>query len=185
MRALAAVFIITLACLAGCSSRKAYNQVFSEQTTISGNARTFAAPPEETLRAVIGTLVQRGFNIDQTDRQIGLIKATRNLQDPNNSKLSYLLTATASVWASSNGAGSVVRLSANEQQFMHSSKHNWVPILGPLIIPMPGKTYQTTVTKEGTITDASFYNDFFAAVQQTLATEAIPAPAIASAVKPQ
>jgi hypothetical protein len=180
MKTLGTVIVLTLAALAGCSSQKAYNQVFSERTALAGNTHTFAAPPATALRAVLGTLVERGFSIEQTDSQMGLIRASRNLQDPNNAKLSYLLAATASVWASADGVSSVVRLSASEQQIMHSSKHNWVPLLGPLIIPMPGKTYQTTVTKEGTITDSEFYGDFFAAVQQTLAAE-MKSPAVVSA----
>jgi hypothetical protein len=175
------VLIVTLAVTAGCASQKAYNQVFSERTAIVGNSHSFAAAPDDVLRAVIGTLVQRGFSIEQTDLKMGLIKATRNLQDPNHAKVSYLLSATASVWAPADGSGSVARLAASEQQVMHSSKHNWVPILGPLIIPMPGKTYQTTVTKEGTITDSEFYADFFAAVQQTLAGETVRSALTAAA----
>jgi hypothetical protein len=192
MKSVTTVLVLSLACIAGCASQRAYNEVFSEQTAIAGNTHSFAAAPADTLRAVVGTLVQRGFSIEQTDQQMGLVKATRNLQDPKDAKLSYLLTATASVWAAANGGGTVVRLSASEQQVTHSSKHNWVPIIGPLMIPMPGRTYQTTVTKEGTITDGGFYQDFFAAVQQTLAyetnpvtpTRSGPAPSVAATPAP-
>ena len=183
MRAPRAAFILVLAILSGCASHRAYNDVFSEQTAIAGTAHTFTASAADTLRAVVGTFVQRGFSIDQTDGQMGLIKATRNLQDPKDAKLSYLLTATASIWPAANGAGTVVRLSANEQQVTHSSKHNWVSLIGPIMMPMPGRTYQTAVTKEGTVTDTGFYRDFFAAVQQTLAGETTAA--VASATQPE
>ena len=76
--ALSVSIIYVGACLVGCASSPGYESAFSEKQAIAGNSHTFQATKDATFRAVTGTLVEKGFNIDQTDAAMGIIKATRN-----------------------------------------------------------------------------------------------------------
>jgi hypothetical protein len=155
--------------LAGCATPKGYDNAFSDKSALNGNAHSFSAAPEQTFRAATGTLVQRGFTIEQTDGAMGLIRATRNLQDQKDKKLSYNIIATAYVTSAPAGRGSVVTVSASQQTVLHRQTHHWTGIIGPIAIPT-SKEYQTVVTAEGSIGDAGFYKDFFAAMEQNLLT---------------
>jgi hypothetical protein len=167
--------------LVACSAPKGYDAAFSDKTAVAGNSHAYAAAPEQVFRSVAAVFVQRGFAIEQTDSTLWMIKATRDLQDPNNKKVSYNVMVTAFVAAAA-ARGSTVSLSASQQTVLHNKSHNWVPILGPLMIPT-SSSYQTVVAKEGGITETNFYSDFFAAVEQNLATTtavpiATPAPVV-------
>jgi hypothetical protein len=163
------------ACLAGCASSRGYETAFSEKQAIAGNSHTFQAARDPTFRAVTGTLVQKGFNIDHTDEAMGIIKATRNYEDPKDAETNYHITATAYVSASADG-GTIVTLSASQQTVLYRHGHSWtlLPLLP--IIPIPtGRKFETVTTGEGGITAGSFYTEFFAAVEHTLASTA-PGP---------
>lgn len=167
--------ICLAACLAGCASSHGYDTAFSEKQSIAANSHAFQAAKDPTFRAVTGTLVLKGFSIDQTDEAMGIIKATRSYQDPKDAETNYHITATAYVNASSD-AGTIVTLSASQQTLLYRHGHSWtlLPLLP--IIPIPtGRKFETVTTGEGGITAGSFYTDFFAAVEKTLASTA-PAP---------
>src|SRR5579872_1782378 len=87
--------IVVAALVAGCSASRGYESAFSEKQAIEGNSHTYPMPTEVTFRAVTGTLVQQGFNLDQSDAATGLIKATRNYTDPKSPDTNYHITATA------------------------------------------------------------------------------------------
>ena len=81
MKALGVLFAIGAMGLAGCAATRGYNGALSDKAAPSGNAQRIAATPERAFRAAAGTLVQRGFTVEQADSAMGLIKASRNLQD--------------------------------------------------------------------------------------------------------
>jgi hypothetical protein len=160
-----------VACLAACGGSRGLDKAITDsKTAVQGNSHSFHAPPDVTLHVVAGTLVQKGFAIEQADATMGLIKATRSLQDPNDPDTTYRLSATAYVSAAPDAQGSVVTLAASQQTVLYRKGHSWtmLPILP--IIPIPtGKKYETVVTGEGSIVGATFYTDFFAAIEQGLA----------------
>jgi len=166
-----------LVCVTACSTSRGYEGAFSEATNIQGNSHSFQASREQTFRAVTGTLVQKGFNIDQTDSGMGLIKATRNYADPKKPDTNYHITATAYVSESLATRGSLVTLSASQQTVLYRKMHSWsmLPIV-PIPIPT-GRKFETVTTGEGGIVSSGFYGDFFAAVGEALArTSTTPAP---------
>jgi hypothetical protein len=182
--------VACLAGVAGCGGSRGIDKALAEdkeKTPVApGNSHSFDAPVELTLRIVAGTLVQKGFSIEQADSNMGFIKATRNMPDPKDANTNYHISATAYVSAQHSGRVSLVTLSVSEQTVLHRSGHSWstLPLL-PLPIPIPtGKTYETVVTGEGTLKGDTFYNDFFAAVQQGLASASeFAAPTLADAAK--
>src|ERR1700732_4727800 len=135
MKALGVLFAIGAMGLAGCAATRGYNGALSDKAAPSGNAHRFAAAPERAFRAPAGTLVQRGFTVEQADSAMGLIKASRNLQDPKNSKVSYSIIATAYVVAVPDSADSTIMLSASQETVLTRQTHHWTGILGPLAIP--------------------------------------------------
>lgn len=170
------------AVLAGCATPSGYNTAFSEKGALPSNSHHFDAPMEQTFRAAASALVQRGFNIDQADPGLGLIKASRNLDDPKDQNVSYLVTSTAYITSSPQSPGSLVTVSAAQQTVMHHSSHNWAS-LGPIPLPIPtGTNYQTVVTGEGGVKDPNFYTAFFALIDQNLGNSSSDALA-ASAFK--
>jgi hypothetical protein len=62
-----------------------------------------------------------------------------------------------------------VTLSASQQTILHRKWHTWWHLLWIIPLFPTGTEYQTIVTKEGNITDAAFYNDFFAALEKNIA----------------
>jgi hypothetical protein len=158
-----------LGSLTACTTSSRYEGAFAKATSIQGNSHTFQATPDQTLRAVTGTLVAKGFNIDQTDGAMGLIKATRNYSDPKAPDTNYHITATAYVSESPADQGSVVTLSASQQTVLYRKMHSWsmLPIV-PIPIPT-GRKFETVTTGEGAIVSSGFYADFFAAVDEALA----------------
>src|SRR6266480_3671419 len=83
--------------LAGCASQNAYQQAFSDKTAMAGNNHTFEAPADRTLRTVKQALVKQNFNVDRADTTTGLVKASRSLQDPTDSEVSYDVGVSADV----------------------------------------------------------------------------------------
>jgi hypothetical protein len=169
-----------LACLTACGTSPRYEGAFSKATSIPGNSHTFRAAPDQTLRAVTGTLVSKGFNIDQTDSTMGLIKATRNYSDPKKPDINYHITATAYVSESPADRGSIVTVSASQQTVLYRKMHSWsmLPIV-PIPIPT-GRKFETVTTGEGGIVSSAFYDDFFAAVDEVLARTSTPGAARAA-----
>jgi|SRR5579859_5510131 len=174
-----------LASSAGCGTSRGYEGAFADTAKIQGNSHTYQVSRDQTFRAVAGTLVEQGFNIDQTDGAMGLIKATRNFADPKKPDTNYHITATAYV-SESGGAGSIVTLSASQQTVLYRKMHSWsmLPIV-PIPIPT-GRKFETVTTGEGGIVSSGFYGDFFAAVDRALARAGTPgASRVASDSAPQ
>jgi len=179
--------VVIGAALSGCADDRSYKNAFSDKHGIPDSSHRFAAPPEQILQAVKFTLVQEGFIIEELDPVGGLVKAARDLADEKNSKLSYNVRTTVVVSPEPSGQAAVVTMAANQQTVTHDSSHNWIPLLGPIIVPLPGKKYSTTVTGEGTITDRGFYSDFYVAVERNLQAQrqaAAPASGAVAAAAP-
>jgi hypothetical protein len=161
-----------IACLAACGTSRGVDKALTDdKSVVQGNSHEFRAPPDMTLRVVTGTLVQKGFAIEQADAAMGLIKASRNLTDPRDPNLNYHVSATAYVRAAQDGDGSVVSLAASQQTVLYRKGHTWTMLPLLPIFPIPtGNKYETVVTGEGSILQGNFYHDFFTAVEQGLAT---------------
>lgn len=160
----------TLMCLVACATSSADKALTDTKSAVHGNTRTFQAPRDLTLRVVTGTLVEKGFAIEQTDLAMGLVKATRNLTDPKDPNTNYHVTATAYVSSGPDGRTSVVDVAASQQTVLYRHGHSWtlLPLLP--IIPIPtGRKFETVVTGEGSIQEGNFYTEFFNAVERGLA----------------
>jgi hypothetical protein len=173
---LCAAVICVTAALTGCSTSRGYESAFSDKQSLQGNSHTVQATATQTFGAVTGTLVQKGFNIEQADADTGLIKATRNYSDPKNPNTNYHIVATAYVSALSAKQSTLVTLSASQQTVLYRKGHSWTMLPLLPIIPIPtGKKFETVTTGEGGIVSSVFYDDFFAALERTLAAEVTPA----------
>jgi hypothetical protein len=172
MKTIARLAIVTAAaCLAACAGSRGVDKAFADnKSAVQGNSHSVHAPPDMTLRVVTGTLVQKGFAIEQADSAMGLIKASRNLTDTKNPDTNYHVSATAYVSAASDGDGSVISLAASQQTVLYRKRHSWTMLPLLPIIPIPtGRKYETVVTGEGSILRGNFYAEFFAAVDRNLA----------------
>jgi hypothetical protein len=173
MEAIARFAIIAAAALlAACAGSRGAEKAFSDsKSEVRGNSHSFDAPPELTMRVVTGTLVQKGFAIEQTDSAMGLVKATRNLTDPKDPDTNYHVTATAYVSKGPGGGGSVVSLAASQQTVLYRHGHTWTMLPLLPIFPIPtGRKFETVVTGEGSILEGNFYAEFFDAVERGLAS---------------
>ena len=112
-----------VALLAGCASDNAYQHAFSEKSSINGSHRDFSAPAEITLRTAKQTLVRQGFTIEHIDATSGVIKATRNYQDPKDKDVSYNINATIDVGPDAAPSSSMVTLAASQQTVLHREWH--------------------------------------------------------------
>jgi ABC-type oligopeptide transport system substrate-binding subunit len=155
------------AILAGCGGQQGYRKAFSEQTALSNNSRSFEVPTDKALRTVKQTLVRQGFTIEQADTSTGLIKAVRNMQDKDDNDVSYNINITADITETTD-KGSAVTLAASQQTVLHRKWRTWWHLLWIIPIFPTGTEYQTVVTREGNVTDAAFYEDFFAAIEKAL-----------------
>jgi hypothetical protein len=183
MKAIVRVALTAAAsCLAACAGSRGVDKAFTDsKSAVQGNSHTFRASPEMTLRVVTGTLVQKGFAIEQVDSAMGLIKASRNLTDPKDANTNYHISATAYVSADADIEGSVVSLAASQQTVLYRKGHTWTMLPLLPIIPIPtGKKYETVVTGEGSILQGDFYADFFAAVERGLTNAALGATRLAA-----
>lgn len=159
---------VAVAALAGCAGQVGYQKAFSAQTAPVGNKHTFAQPPPQVFGTVKRTLVQQGFSIEQSDLANGLLKATRNLQDPSDKDVSYNVNVSVDVTADSAAEASIVTLAASQQTILHREWHTWWHLLWIIPLFPTGTEYQTVVTKEGNVTDQGFYQDFFTAIEKEL-----------------
>lgn len=157
-----------VAALSGCASDKAYQKAFSDKAALMGNSKAFAAPANQTVRMVKQTLVHQGFTVHQADMTGCLIKATRSYQNPSDVTISYNIDLTVNIMTSDAGDTTDVLLGTSKQTVLHRESHDWWHLLWVIPLFPIGTEYQTVVIKEGNVTDAFFYNDFFAAVDRNL-----------------
>jgi hypothetical protein len=167
-----------LLALGGCATQSGYQSALAQHTALTGNSRTFRAPPDQTFSSAKLTLVRQGFTIENADLQTGLIKATRNLQDKEDENVSYNVVASVDITPTSSArTESIVTASASQQTVLHREWHTWWHLLWILPLIPTGTEYQTVVTKEGNITEPGLYNDLFAAMEKDLQSRPAAEPA--------
>jgi len=126
----------------------------------------------ETFNSVKTTFVRQGFTVESADSATGLIRATRDIPDVSDRQLTHDITASVDISGRSNGDQTQVALAATERTVLHREGQSWWRLFGVIPVFPNGKEYQTVVTGEASVTEPAFYNDFFAAVEKTLASEA-------------
>jgi hypothetical protein len=147
----------------GCAGPAGHQMAFSDKTALVGNSKQLDLTVPQAIRVTKQVLVHQGFSIDNIDLSSGLIKASRNFQDPAIPEQSYNITTSAYIF--DNGPQAVsLTLSASQQTILHRQWTTWWHLLWIIPIIPTGTEYQTVVTKEGNITDPVFYTDFFTAI---------------------
>lgn len=158
-----ALALLAVAAFSGCAAPGGHQMAFSDKTALVGNSKQMDLTVPQTIRVTKQVLVHQGFNIESVDAASGLVKASRNFQDPVKPELSYNITASAYIF--DNGPQSTsLTMSASEQTTLHREWTTWWHLLWIIPIIPTGTEYQTIVTKEGNITDPVFYTDFFTAI---------------------
>jgi hypothetical protein len=156
-----AFFVLVIMMVSGCSStQQGYQKAFDSQHSLTQNQSAFSQSPESIFKIVKQTFVQQGFTIESADVKSGIIKAIRNMEDKENSEISYNIHASADI-SEIAGAETNVALAASQQTILHRSSTTWWHLLWILPIIPTGTEYQTLVIKEGNITEPAFYTDFF------------------------
>ena len=149
-------------------------------TALSGHSQRVGAPVERTLPAVLDGLAQLGFSIDQTDKRIGFVTATRFVRDAKDAKVSIRMTATTYVRPDPADT-SVVIVAASEQVMTNP----YAPMMEQAFGRMPAAQrsamgqmmaigevfggYGNVVTREGEVSDASFYKEVFTMIERKVA----------------
>ncbi len=161
---MAGLFIV-----AACSSSTPYNGAFRDMNGSAGNGKLVSYPENTVFNASKQALVSHGFIIDasQTSLDNGLILANRKMQDTSDSEVSYEISATVNLLPK-DGNATFVALSANEKKIRYQKERIWWHLLWIIPLFPIGTEYHTVERPENTVTDQSFYNDFFTSLDQTL-----------------
>jgi hypothetical protein len=155
MTALALVFVVS-----GCSTPAGHQLAFSDKTALIKNNIQLELSASQALRVVKQALIHQGFTIDSVDVNAGLVKATRNFQDPEMPEQSY--NVTTSIFFYETGPETTnLTVAASQQTILHRQWKTWWHLFWLIPIFPTGTEYQTVVTNEGNITDQPFYADFF------------------------
>ncbi len=149
--------------VSGCSAPAGHQMAFSDKTALVKNNIQLELSASQALRVVKQALIHQGFTIDSVDVNAGLVKATRNFQDPEVPEQSY--NVTTSIFFYETGPESTnLTIAASQQTILHRQWKTWWHLLWLIPIFPTGTEYQTVVTKEGNITDQQVYTDFFKAI---------------------
>lgn len=152
---------VVIMALAGCAnSQQGYQKAFNSQNSLTQNQSSFSQSAESVFKIVKQTFVQQGFTVESADFKSGTVKAVRNMQDRDDSEISYNIHASADI-SEVTGVETNVTLAASQQTILHRSSTTWWHLLWILPIIPTGTEYQTLVVKEGNITAPGFYTDFF------------------------
>ncbi len=179
---LTAAILLSSALLSGCTTTDSYNQAFTHKSAPAGNGHHINADQNRAFKAARAELVQQGFAIQSMDSNLGVIKATRGVQDLRNKDMTYSIVATVDI-TNIDANSSIVSLAANQQSILHTVSHDWWHLL--FIIPLfpIGTHYENVVVNEGEVIDPKFYQGFFDGLNQNLAQmpppiAAAPTPAV-------
>ena len=162
------LFVVILA-LTGCAgNQQGYQKAFDSQNSLTQNQSVFSQPSDSIFKIVKQTFIQQGFTVESADVKSGIIKAVRNMEDKENSDISYNIHASADI-SEIASAETNISLAASQQTILHRATTTWWHLLWIIPIIPTGTEYQTLVIKEGNITDPGFYSDFFNNVKVTVA----------------
>jgi hypothetical protein len=155
------ILFLAIITLIGCATnQQGYQKAFDSQSSLSQNQCTFKQSSDSIFMISKQVFIQQGFTIESADLKSGIIKAVRNMQDKENSEISYNIHASADI-SEVAGAETTISLAASQQTILHRATTTWWHLLWILPIIPTGTEYQTLVVKEGNITDPGFYTDFF------------------------
>ena len=174
-KTLTATALLSCMMMSGCASSDSYNQAFTNKNVPAGNGHTVNANESRTFKAARIKLVQQGFAIQSMDPTMGVIKATRSIQDNKNKDLTYNISANIDI-TPSDANSSIVRISASQQSIMHHVYRDYWKLL--FIIPLfpTGIHYENAVINEGEVTDQKFYKSFFDGLDSQLAADQVTPP---------
>lgn len=183
---LTAALMLSTALLTGCTTTDSYNQAFTHKSAPAGNGHKVDADQNRAFRAARAVLVQQGFAIQSMDSNLGVIKASRGVQDLRNKDMTYNIVTTVDI-TNVDANNSIVSLAANQQSILHTVSHDWWHLL--FIIPLfpIGTHYENVVVNEGEVIDPTFYKGFFDGLDRNIAmipVTPVPAPVIAAAPAP-
>lgn len=169
--AIAACVVLAPTLLLGCAEATGgYRKAFSGEAA-PGERAMIWAPRPKVWDAVQKTLVKQGFLVQQADPSTGLIKATRDMEDPKNPLVSYVVNAVVTISPGQSADATEVRMAANQQTVLHRKWHDWWHLLWIVPVIPTGTEYQTVVTHEGDVKAPSFYGDFFDALRERVGTK--------------
>ena len=151
--------------ISACGATPRYENAFSTQHAIQGNAESIPASLDVTWRSVLEVMAQRGWLIQQADSQSGLILAHREMRDAEDSEISYALSATVTLVPVTDQLTKVIA-AANQTTEAHMKEYVWWHLLWLIPIFPVGSEYTTVVVDRHTVHDPQLYADFFAAVKQ-------------------
>jgi hypothetical protein len=159
MRSILCGFMLVF--IAGCAgNQQGYQKAFDSQHSLTQNQCSFSQPSDSLFKLVKQTFIQQGFTVESADSKSGIVKAIRNMDDKENTEISYNISVSTDISDIAN-SDTNVSMAASQQTILHRSTTTWWHLLWILPIIPTGTEYQTLVIKEGNITDPGFYTDFF------------------------
>lgn len=166
MRNILFITALALAFATGCAKDPHYSKAFQQETRIQGSMQTVSATAENTLAACTEAFVKTGFLVEEASETKKTIRAKRQMPDPENPEITYVIIATATAVPKNNETS--LCLVANQQTLVREVDTRWWKLLW--IIPLfPVETvYETHIAAEGEIIDATFYESFFKTVSELM-----------------
>lgn len=160
-RLLQGFLFVAIMALTGCAgNQQGYQKAFDSQHCLTQNQCALSQSSESIFKIVKQTFVQQGFTIESADLKSGIVKAVRNMEDKENSEISYNIHASADISEVAAGETNIT-LAASQQTILHRATTTWWHLLWIIPVIPTGTEYQTLVIKEGNITEPGFYTDFF------------------------
>jgi hypothetical protein len=182
VRSYALIAVLAMSVSACATQTASYRTAFDSEKAISGNSQVFKASEDRVWDATLATLAKQGFTVGEASKDGGVINATRLMSDPNDHALSYEVTCTVTV-VDQSSKDTAVSMAANEKTIRHQKYHDWWHLLWLIPIFPTGTEYRTVVRHEGTVTDNTFYSEFFAGVKSELKVSSASAQSGSGSVK--
>ncbi len=152
--------------VAGCSTEPPlYEGAFSASQQVKGNSESISAPMDMTWGIILEVLSQQGFLIQQADAKSHIILANREMRSKEDKDLSHTITATVTLFPSSNQMTRVM-VAANQTTELHKKSYTWWHLLWLIPVFPTGTEYTTVVVERDTVRSPQFYSDFFEAVKK-------------------
>lgn len=171
-----AASLLSFTLLTGCSTTDSYTQAFTHTKAPAGNGHRVEADLNRSFKAARAILVQQGFAIQSMDANLGVIKASRGVQDLRNKDMTYNIVTTIDI-TSVDKNNSIISIAANQQSILHTVSHDWWHLLFIFPIFPTGTHYENVVVSEGEVIDPAFYKGFFDGLNRNLELMP-PAPAV-------
>jgi len=159
-----AAMALLVSAINGCATTGDHQQAFSSKTALSGNSEYLNMDTKQALTASKTVLIKQGFSLDSIDASLGMFKANRKFQDPDDKEYAYNINVSGLVVEESPDR-TLMTLSATQQTIVHKEYTKWWKLLWMIpLFPVETK-YETVVVREGNIEEKNFYNDFFSSVK--------------------